>query len=161
IGRVSYDPFGVTRLPESIASAAPSFEQQGQDSFSSRDGRFRIIFVEASHDLRTYRDCADWLTSIKQAVTAALNSMGAEGQQIAVSYTGRPAIVTEIALGMRHDVIISVGGTAGIIALLFWLAHRRVKPMLWLLTLLALTLGSTLALGGLIFGTINVVSMGF
>src|SRR5207244_5051280 len=42
-----------------------------------------------------------------------------------------------------------------------WLAHRRVKPMLWLLTLLALILGCTLALGGLIFGAINVVSMGF
>src|SRR5207244_7213305 len=55
----------------------------------------------------------------------------------------------------------SVGGTSVIIAILFWLAHRRWKPMLWLLTLLALILASTLALGGLIFGTINVVSMGF
>ena len=33
--------------------------------------------------------------------------------------------------------------------------------MLWLLALLALILGSTLALGGLIYGMINVVSMGF
>src|SRR5258706_9728248 len=55
----------------------------------------------------------------------------------------------------------SVGATSLIIAGLFWLAHRRWKPMLWLLTLLALILASTLALGGLIFGTINVVSMGF
>ena len=48
-----------------------------------------------------------------------------------------------------------------IIAMLFWLAHRRWKPMLWLLTLLALILGGTLALGGLILSGINVVSMGF
>jgi lauroyl/myristoyl acyltransferase len=54
-----------------------------------------------------------------------------------------------------------VGGTSIIIAVLFWLAHRRLKPMLWLLTLLALILAATLALGGLIFGAINVVSMGF
>ena len=33
--------------------------------------------------------------------------------------------------------------------------------MLWLLTLLALILGGTLALGGLVFDTINVVSIGF
>src|SRR5205085_3565925 len=52
-------------------------------------------------------------------------------------------------------------GTAGIIAVLFWLAHRRIKPMLWLLALLALILASTLGLGALIFGAINVVSMGF
>jgi predicted exporter len=62
---------------------------------------------------------------------------------------------------MEGDVTISVGGTSVIIAILFWLAHRRVKPMLWLLTLLALILAGTLALGGLIFGNINVISMGF
>ena len=62
---------------------------------------------------------------------------------------------------MKHDITISVLGTAVIIAILFWLAHRRWKPMLWLLTLLALILASTLALGGLVFGAINVVSMGF
>ena len=33
--------------------------------------------------------------------------------------------------------------------------------MLWLLTLLALILAATLALGGLIFGAVNVISMGF
>ena len=55
----------------------------------------------------------------------------------------------------------SVVGTAAIIALLFWLTHRRWLPMLWLLTLLALILVATLALGGLVLGTISVVSMGF
>jgi predicted RND superfamily exporter protein len=78
-----------------------------------------------------------------------------------VQYTGRPAFVSEIARGMEHDITISVGGTSVIIAILFWLAHRRLKPMLWLLTLLALILVGTLALGGLIYGSINVVSMGF
>jgi len=34
----------------------------------------------------------------------------------------------------------SVGGTTVIIALLFWLTHRRWLPMLWLLTLLGLIL---------------------
>src|SRR6185436_7524987 len=73
----------------------------------------------------------------------------------------RPAFVAEVAGGMERDITASVGGTAVIIAVLFWIAHRRWKPMLWLLTLLALILASTLALGGLFFGTINVVSMGF
>src|SRR5438270_12920572 len=62
---------------------------------------------------------------------------------------------------MERDITTSVGGTSVIIAVLFWLAHRRWKPMLWLLTLLALILGATLAMGGLIFGTISVISMGF
>src|SRR5204863_263811 len=51
--------------------------------------------------------------------------------------------------------------TAAIVAILFWLAHRRITPMLWLLTLLAAILVATLGIGGLIFGTVNVVSLGF
>jgi predicted exporter/lauroyl/myristoyl acyltransferase len=81
--------------------------------------------------------------------------------QIQIGYTGRPVFAAEISGGMQHDITLSVGGTSVIIAILFWLAHRRIKPMLWLLTLLALILAATLTLGGLIFGAINVISMGF
>ncbi|HTL56871.1 MAG TPA: MMPL family transporter [Candidatus Limnocylindrales bacterium] len=157
IARLSYDPFGLTQLPETTAAAAPSFSQ-GQDMFSSSDGRFRIIFVQARPELRTYRDCDRWLEVVKITAKSAL---GLNANEVVLGFTGRPAFYSEVAAGMQHDITTSVGGTAMIIAFLFWLAHQRIKPMLWLLTLLALILGSTLALGGLIFGTINVVSMGF
>ncbi|HVV71087.1 MAG TPA: MMPL family transporter, partial [Verrucomicrobiae bacterium] len=160
IARLSYDPFGLTRLPGNAAGAAPSMAQ-GQGMFSSPDGKFRIVFVEARGNLRSYRDCERWLSGIKPAVQSAVASSSEVPGQIAIGYTGRPALVAETAAGMQHDITTSVGGTAAIIAVLFWLAHRRSKPMLWLLALLALILGSTLALGGLIFGKINVVSMGF
>ncbi|HET7626358.1 MAG TPA: MMPL family transporter [Verrucomicrobiae bacterium] len=159
IARLSYDPFGLTQLPESASGAAPAFGQ-GQNLFASSDGTFRILFVQARGELRTYRDCDDWLKAIKGIVQPVIQA-NKKTWKISAGYTGRPAFVAEVANGMRHDMIISVFGTAAIIALLFWLAHKRVKPMLWLLALLAAILGSTLALGGLIYGTINVVSMGF
>src|SRR5262249_32610821 len=146
-------------LPETAVGAAPSFAQD-QDMFSSSDGRFRIIFVQSRPELRTYRDCDRWLEIIKISAKSALAPIP-NANQVVLGFTGRPAFYSEVAAGMQHDITTSVGATAVIIAFLFWLAHRRVKPMLWLLTLLALILGSTLALGGLIFGTINVVSMGF
>jgi predicted exporter len=156
IAQLSYDPFGLTRLPEDIASAAPGFGQ-GQELFSSAEGTFRIIFVKARGDLNGYRECTDWFNAVKKIVAANLPATN----QIQIGYTGRPAFVAEISGGMQHDITLSVGGTSVIIAILFWLAHRRLKPMLWLLTLLALILAATLALGGLIFGVINVISMGF
>ena len=159
IGRLSYDPLRLTQLPESAAAAAPNFAR-GQDLFSSRDGKFRIIFVEASVRLATYKECYPWLQAIKAHVAGA-SAEDHFASDITVGYTGRPAFVSEIARGMEHDITISVGGTSVIIAFLFWLAHRRIKPMLWLITLLALILAGTLALGGLIYGSINVVSMGF
>jgi predicted exporter len=160
IARLSYDPFGLTRLPESAASAAPAFGQ-GQDLFRSADGQFRILFVQATSELRSYRDCDRWLRTIKPLAESAAANAGQTPSGAVLGFTGRPVFVAETALGMQHDIAISVGGTAVIIAILFWLAHRRLKPMLWLLTLLAIILACTLALGGLIFGAINVVSMGF
>ena len=41
---------------------------------------------------------------------------------------------------MQRDMSHSVGATSLIIAILFWLTHRRWLPMLWLLALLAVTL---------------------
>jgi predicted exporter/lauroyl/myristoyl acyltransferase len=154
IGRLSYDPLGFTQLPQN--SAAPDF-LQGQNLFLSADGTFRLIFVRAKNDLAGYRECTDWFKAIKQIAAASLPATN----QVQIGYTGRPAFVAEISGSMKHDITLSTGGTSVIIAILFWLAHRRIKPMLWLLTLLALILAATLALGGLIFGAINVISMGF
>lgn len=156
IARSSYDPFGLTQLPEDVANAAPGFGQ-GDQLFASGDGAFRIIFVKARNELAGYRECTDWFNQIKEITTVSLPP----NTTIKIGYTGRPAFVAEISGSMKHDIMLSVGGTSVIIATLFWLAHRRVKPMLWLLTLLALILAGTLALGGLIFGAINVISMGF
>jgi predicted exporter/lauroyl/myristoyl acyltransferase len=156
LAQLSYDPFGLTQLPPSIAAAAPDFTK-GQDMFASADGAFRIIFVKARTELSGYRECTDWLEAVQRMAESSLPP----DAHTVLGYTGRPAFVAEISRSMKHDIILSVGGTAVIIALLFWLAHRRLKPMLWLLTLLALILAGTLALGGLLLGPINVISMGF
>ncbi|MFN7139070.1 MAG: MMPL family transporter, partial [Limisphaerales bacterium] len=46
-------------------------------------------------------------------------------------------------------------------AILFWIAHRRLRPLLCLLLLLGIVLAGTMAFGGLIIGVLNVVSLGF
>ena len=160
LARLSYDPFGLTSLPEGAAGSAPSFVE-GQEMFASTDGTFRLLFVRAPSELASYRECAHWLQAVRRTVNEAVPPARRSSDGVAIGYTGRPAFVTEIAGGMERDVTASVGGTSLIIAMLFWLAHRRWRPMLWLLALLAVILAGTLALGGLIFGTVNVVSMGF
>ncbi|HSU52542.1 MAG TPA: hypothetical protein VLT36_00625, partial [Candidatus Dormibacteraeota bacterium] len=114
IGRLSYDPFGLTRLPEKTASAAPAFGQ-GQELFSSADGRFRVLFVQSSVDLKTYRDCAKWLSEIKARANRVVSDLP-NAPRIKLGYTGRPAFVAEIATGMEQDMTKSIGGTAAIIA---------------------------------------------
>jgi predicted RND superfamily exporter protein/lauroyl/myristoyl acyltransferase len=161
VARRAFDPFDLLNMPALTNLSGFSMEQ-GQQMFASSEGNFRLVFVQSGVDLSSYRQCASWLKSI-HAVVAGLRAEQpkAEWESVVVHYTGRPVFVTEIAASMQHDMSGSVAGTTIIIALLFWLTHRRWLPMLWLLTLLGLILGATLALGGLVLGTISVVSMGF
>ena len=161
IARRAFDPFDLLNLPALTNLSGFSMEQ-GQQMFASSEGNFRLVFVQSGVDLSGYRQCASWLKSIRAVVTGLrAEQPKADWEGVVVHYTGRPVFVTEIAGSMQHDMSGSVVGTTVIIALLFWLTHRRWLPMFWLLTLLGLILGATLALGGLVLGTISVVSMGF
>ncbi len=155
MGAFGYDPFGFLRLP---GNDNESFGQ-GDQLFTSPDGRFRVIFVQARPELRDYRQCIAWISNVRTHV--AKWRMAQSGPEPRLEFTGAPAFQAEIAGGMQKDMTEAIAGTSLIIAILFWLAHRRLAPMLWLLTLLVLILGATLALGGLVFGTLNVVSLGF
>lgn len=158
IARLSFDPLRLSELPW-MADRAPAIE--GHDAmFASADGKFRLVFLEAASGLTNYRECIEWFDAIKQHV-AALQSGGHLPSSVDVRYTGRPAFLAEISAGMQRDMTRSVLGTGAIVALLFWWAHRRWKPMIWLMGLLLAALGMTLTLGGLIYGALNVMSVGF
>jgi predicted exporter len=96
-----------------------------------------------------------------QRVVEAARSPASFPETVVVRYTGRPAFVAEIGGGMERDLAGPSAGTLAVIALLFYLAHRRWRPLLWLLALLLMILAGTLALGGLVYGTLSVVSLGF
>jgi predicted RND superfamily exporter protein/lauroyl/myristoyl acyltransferase len=159
IARRAVDPYDLLNVPALTEFSGLSADQ-AQQMFASADGTFRLLFIEARGDLATYRDCAAWLSALKRAV-GQFTAGKPEWAGTICNYTGRPAFVAEIATGMQRDLTGSITGTAVIIALLFWLAHRRWRPMLWLLFLLGLILISTMGLGSLLLGTINVVSLGF
>lgn len=159
LGFLGYDPYGLMRLPESATAGTPSFSN-GDELFASSDGTFRLMFVEARPDLSSYKACRDWLAGIREVVARA-QADGRLASSVKLRYTGRPAFVTEIAGGMEGDMTGSIGGTLVTIGVLFWLTHRRLRPLGWLLVMLLGILAASTAMGGLFLGTINVVSMGF
>jgi predicted exporter len=154
-----YDPYGLLRLPETLVKAHPAFGT-GDEGFASADGTFRLAFVQARPPLDDYRACRSWMAELKRIVATAQTS-GAIPPEVRVGYTGRPAFVTEIAGSMENDMAGSSSGTLATIGILFWLTHRRLRPLVWLLAMLVMILAGTLALGGLCIGTLNVVSLGF
>src|SRR5438132_8218347 len=121
---------------------------------------FRLLIFEAVFYLSPNRQFDKWLTKIKQ-VTESPEAKAALPPNVTIKYTGRPAFVAEIGSGMERDMGAPSAGTLAIIALLFYITHRRWRPLLWLIVLLILILAISLALGGLVYGTLNVVSLGF
>ncbi|MBU6399436.1 MAG: hypothetical protein KGS61_03880, partial [Verrucomicrobia bacterium] len=92
LARLSYDPFGLTRLPDPVASAAPSFTR-GEGMFASPDGRFRLLFVRARSDLAGYRACTRWLEQVRAVADACVPPAERTARKIVFGYTGRPAYV--------------------------------------------------------------------
>jgi len=161
LARHEFDPFDLLAMP-ALSNFASFSGGQNQQMFASTNGEFRVLYVESAVDLSGYRACENFLTEIHSVVDNLRNGQSKDDWNgVTIRYTGRPAFVQEIATSMQRDMSHSVGATSIVIAVLFWLMHRRWKPMLWLLVLLMLILGATLALGALVMGTISVVSMGF
>lgn len=160
LGRLEYDPYNLMSLP-ALSNMANFSSGQNQQMFASSDGKFRVLYVESAVDLASYRSCERWLKEIQGIVDGLKAESPKEWTNAVVRYTGRPVFVEEVATSMQNDMTHSVGATSTIIAILFWLMHRRWRPMLWLLALLMFILVATLALGALAMGSINVVSMGF
>lgn len=160
IGRFALDPFGLLNVPALTNLSGLSMEQ-GQQMFASDGAVFRVVYVYSAVDLSGYKECDAWLRNIRGAVERLQAESPQDWGGVRVRFTGRPVFVQEIASAMQRDISGSVVGTSLIIALLFWATHRRLLPMLWLLTLLALVLIGTVGLGSLLLGSISVVSMGF
>ncbi len=159
LARRSFDPYDLLMVP-ALTNFSGLSAEQGQRAFASADGAFRVIYVQARTELGNYRECSEWLKLVQAAVGSAQTN-AADWAGVTVRYTGRPVFVSEIAASMQRDLSGSVTGTAVVIAILFWLTHRRWLPMLWLLALLAMILAATIGLGGLLLGSISVVSLGF
>ena len=158
VARLSYDPFGLTRLPETTQGDV--LMRSPQEGFASGDGSFRAVFIESRPELPNYRACARWLADVRDVAERAARSPGWP-RGVSVRYTGTPAFVAEIATSMAADMQLTVLSTLLVIAGLFWWAHRSWRPLLWLVAMLALVMAGALAACGLVFGTLNAVSLGF
>jgi len=157
LARLSYDPLGFTAIP---GSGGLSEFEQTQSVFSSTDGLFRLVFVEPPFTPANYKAEIAWLKSV-EAKVVEIQSKSDFPANISIGLTGGPVFAAEAAGGMERDMTESAPLTLAAIGLLFWLAHRRVGPLAVIIGALLITVVATLGLGGLVFGHLNVVSLGF
>jgi len=158
---LSYDPLGLTQV-------GPGEGAEGvfaADPMRSEAGDFEIFFVEGRGvDFSDYREVRYWLDQVEVVVTEWLQEWNAELKdelQVEVGLTGTPAFMAEIGSEMERDMTVSVLLTLVLISVLFFLVHRQLVPLSWLLVIMLGILAVTLTLAELVVGELSVMSVGF
>lgn len=157
-----YDPFGIARGALAMLSPNGADAAMSGDEFASTDGTLRLLFIQPPTEaLADYRTVNEWLMMLKQDLRDTWQKSDAALAKVQIGFTGDPAFQAEIATGMESDMRQSISAVTFIVGFLFWLLHRRILPLFWLL--LAILCANLLTLGaaGAVYGSLNVMSMGF
>jgi predicted RND superfamily exporter protein len=156
-----YDPFGIARGAMAMLSSGDDANMPS-DEFTSADGTLRLLFIQPpAAALVDYRTVNAWLTNLRHDLRETWQKSDEALAKVQIGFTGDPAFQAEIATGMESDMRQSISAVTFIVGFLFWLLHRRIVPLFWLL--LAILCANLLTLGaaGVIYGSLNVMSMGF
>lgn len=150
------DPYNFS----SITSMENQTFQTPERFFGSADGRFRMLYVYGAVPLEGYDDCHRWLAQVRPLLASALSDAGLQGR-VKFQLTGRPVFVDEISSGMKSDMSTNAPGTLLMIGLLFYLVHREIRTLLFLLFTLLIVMVWTALIGAAFLGQLNVISIGF
>jgi predicted RND superfamily exporter protein/lauroyl/myristoyl acyltransferase len=157
VARSSYDPLDLLN----VSSGDLSPDDLGSNQlFASADGTFRLLHVDPATPLKDYHEATRWLDEVRGLIQQWRQTDAAYAP-VEVRLTGGPAFMSEIATSMETDMRQSMPGSLALIAIVFLIAHRRLKPLFWLVVILGANVILTIAIGGLLFGRMNVISLGF
>lgn len=148
----AYDPLGFLGHP-----VIRGFIDSGM-SFQSDDGKSRILLIQNPHPTTNYHVDAERLGDIRLAIRSwpRMNELG-----LSFGLTGGPVFNAEIGAGMENDMSGTILLTSVLIGLLFLIVQRHPGQLLMISLQLALTFVITMGIGGWVFGTLNLVSVGF
>jgi predicted RND superfamily exporter protein/lauroyl/myristoyl acyltransferase len=137
---LQFDPLGILPWLREAGVSLPGTESTNH---------FVVIVVHARHELRTFEQCQRFVDAVRGVV-------GGNGL-----ITGRPAFMAENSRTMRRDMLRMVLVAGALVALVFWLAYRSFAALLWMLPLQALSILAGVIAARLVFGELNVLSIGF
>ena len=132
--------------------------QEGQPLASS-DRTTRIFLAVTNQPSISAFDCQALMKKVNAFRATA--SVGWEGDgPLEVLVTGRSAYVAEISLSMRHDIVVTLLGSILLVGGVFFVGFRRWLPLIGMGFSLLLCCLVALAAGLLIFGELNMVTIG-
>jgi lauroyl/myristoyl acyltransferase len=143
VGRLEVDPLGLL----------PWLEERSRLKTDPPVSLLALV-VQARAPLRTFHECQEFVADVRQAAAAALDGA-------AFHVTGRAAFVAENSLQMRRDMILMMVVATLLVAAAFWLFYRSIAALGWVLCVQALALCTAAFVARILFGELNVLSIGF
>ena len=151
------DPLGV------IAPALKPFAENNaieqEQPLTSPDRTMRVFLAVTNQRSIGAFECQRLMRQVNAFRSQA--TQGWSGGPLEVLVTGRSAYVAEISLSMRYDIIATLLGSIILVGIVFYAGFRRWIPLLGMGFSLLLSCLVALAAGLLIFGRLNMVTVGF
>ncbi len=154
---LTLDPLGV--IAPALKPFASNASMEDDQPLTSPDRTMRVfITVTNQKDIGAF-ECQRLMKEVNAFRASA--GAGWEGGPLEILVTGRSAYVAEISLSMRHDIVITIFGSVILVGGVFYIGFRRWLPLLGMGFSLGLCCLVSLAAGLLIFGELNMVTVGF
>lgn len=154
---LALDPLGV--IAPALKPFASSTGPQDEQPLTSPDGTLRVFMVVTNQPSIGAFDCQRLMEEVN--AFRAKPPEGWDGGPLEILVTGRSAYVAEISLSMRHDIVVTVLGSILLVGGVFFIGFHRWLPLIGMGITLLLCCLVSLAAGLLIFGELNMVTVGF
>jgi predicted RND superfamily exporter protein len=153
--KLDYDALGLVQ--EAMRPMANSFSSDPSQSFVSDDGSMHLVFVETNQTGIGPHECQALMRKVD-----AFNAQFLAGCPVkpAILVTGRNAFVDEISRAMRFDIVSTLLGSVILVSVVFYVGFRRFLPLVALMNVLLLCCVLAVAVGGLIFHELNLITIG-
>ena len=153
---LNFDPLGL--VAQALKPMAGSFSIEQTRPLSSPDGTLRIVLVVTNQQGLDAYACQAMMRQVEDFKRRVVASSQGKAPQILV--TGRTAYVGELSLSMRGDIVSTILGSVVLVAAVFYFGFRRVRPLLAIMHVLLICCLVSVALGGLIFRELNMITIG-
>ncbi|MBA3272328.1 MAG: MMPL family transporter, partial [Chthoniobacterales bacterium] len=154
---LSLDPLGI--IAPALKPFATNAAAEDDQPLTSPDGTLRVFIVVTNQPSISAFDCQKLMREVNAFRAKAAE--GWDGGPLEILVTGRSAYVAEISLSMRHDIVITVLSSILLVGGVFFVGFHRWLPLLGMGITLLLCCLVALAAGLLIFGELNMVTVGF
>ena len=154
---LEFDPLGL--IGPALKPFAESNPIEEEQPLASADRTMRVFLVVTNQESIGAFACQRLMREVDAFRSHARD--GWEGGPLQLLVTGRAAYVAEISLSMRHDIVATLIGSVFLVGVIFFAGFGRWMPLLGMGFSLLLSCFVALAFGLLIFGRLNMVTVGF